>query len=131
MFCIDIMYGSIFCLEDLQASCSRESTLWIYLHRCAKLGPRSIWMKQKNCVLEEQTRTLCEKAVRHRMGKADIDHSPIKSPQVRERPSNNALKCIFDMIDVLTNNHQEIFSDIIYKLKVPIQNERALCRAYR
>lgn len=125
------MVSTTFSLAELQTTCSnKQSTLWIYLHRCAKLGPRSLWVRQKDFKLEEQCRTLCDKVVRHRMDKVDINHSPIKSPKFREKPSPEVISCFSDMIDLLFEANPDLYSDIIYKLNVPLHDERAVCRAF-
>lgn len=118
--------------EEMGASKNKsQTTLWIYLYRCSKLGPRSVWVKQSDCVLEELTRTICDKAIRHRMSKAFIDHSPIKSPKLYETPSEKTMTCVKDMVDLLVSAHPELYSEITFKLNVPIQEERTVCRTYR
>ncbi|XP_066922562.1 apoptosis regulator BAX-like isoform X4 [Clytia hemisphaerica] len=107
-----------------------QTTLWIYLYRCSKLGPRSLWIKQSNCVLEELTRTICDKAIRHRMTKASIDHSPIKSPKLYETPSEKTMQCVKDMIDLIVSSHPELYTEITFKLNIPVQDERTVCRTY-
>ena len=118
------------CEEMVQIKKS-QTTLWIYMYRCSKLGPRSLWVKQSNCVMEELTRTICDKAIRHRMTKAAIDHSPIKSPKLFEHPSEKTMQCVKDMIDLVVSSHPELYSEITFKLNIPIQDERTVCRTFR
>lgn len=117
-------------VDDMAASKKSQTTLWIYLYRCSKLGPRSLWVKQTNYTLEEMTRTICEKVVRHRMTKASIDHSPIKSPKLYDSPCDQTMQCIKDMVDLMVSAHPELYSEITFKLNIPIQDERTVCRTY-
>lgn len=116
--------------EEMCDAKEQQNTLWIYLYRCSKLGPRSIWRKQEVCLLEEQSRTVCDKAIRHRMERVCIDHSPIKSPNIRAKPSAEALACIYDIMDVLVASNPELYTDVSFKMNMNIHDERAVCRAY-
>ena len=80
-------------------------------------------MKQSNYTMEEMTRTICEKVVRHRMTKASIDHSPIKSPKLYDSPNEDTLQCIKDMVDLMMSAHPELYSEITFKLNIPIHEE--------
>lgn len=117
--------------EEMGVHKKTQTTLWIYLYRCSKLGPRSLWIKQSECDLEELTRAICDKAIRHRMSKADIDHSPIKSPKLYATPAEETIDCVKNMLDLLVSSHPELYSEITFKLNIPIQDERTVCRTYR
>ncbi len=114
---------------DEEYSIQATTSLWIYLYRCAKLGSRSLWKKNRNFVLEEQVRALCDKVIQHRLTTTQSGENILhRKTNIPMRP--DVITCFCNMTDVIIDTNPTLYSDIALKLNITFNEERLLCKAF-
>jgi len=117
-----------------------SSSFWVYVFRCARAGPHTLWSRKEDHMLEEEMRSLCDKVIAYRLKKmdasvTDVDTSPLNNNNDNNdnniaMASKDTVRCFCAMTDIMIDQNPDLYSDLSSKLNTPLQEERAVCKAF-